>query len=156
MTDRKKAYRIFLQTPFWADLSARVKRKAGRCKRCKGKVLLQAHHKFYREDWFQTQEADLVVLCRKCHAKEHGLCWDERFGPRDLMIHRDDWRFSIILYRVDHLVKRIYRGGVLRERDQRFLDNALVEYPTTPEDSCMNFKVNLVRTINEQMKGTNL
>jgi len=72
------------------------------------------------------------------------------------MIHRDDWRFSIILYRVDHLVKRIYRGGVLRERDQRFLDNALVEYPTTPEDSCMNFKVNLVRTINEQMKGTNL
>lgn len=154
MSPRQKAYREFLKSSFWKELSARVKKKAGRCKRCKAKGLLQAHHKFYREDWYETQESDLMVLCRKCHAIEHGLAWNPSYGPRALIIYRDDWRFSVILYRIDCLTKRLYTGRPLRPRDDSFLDNALTEYPPTAHDSCMAFKVRLVRQVNmKAIKG---
>lgn len=73
MTEAQKAYRRFLQTPFWKELSERVKAAAGKCARCDSVESPQSHHRVYREDWFETQPEDLEVLCRTCHKKEHGI-----------------------------------------------------------------------------------
>jgi hypothetical protein len=153
LTERQKAYREFLQSAFWVNLSETVRKKAGRCKRCKSKAHLQAHHKRYPEDWYQTRESDLEVLCRKCHAKVHGLIWDEKLcGPRWMMVFRNDWAFSLVLYRMDKLLDRIYHRGLIRDRDDRFLDKAIRLYPPTKKDSCIAFKVGLVRDMNYKAK----
>lgn len=74
MTDRQKAYRVFLKTDFWKTLTAQKKAAAGKCNRCPETTGLQSHHTFYRSDWFATELDDLEVLCGGCHDEEH-------FGP---------------------------------------------------------------------------
>lgn len=69
----KEAYAEFLASAFWVELSRRVRRRRKRCARCGSRKRLQAHHKFYRDDWYQTQEGDLEVLCRACHEAEHHI-----------------------------------------------------------------------------------
>lgn len=67
-------YKEFLASVFWANLSDSCKHRAGRkCERCGSKHMLQAHHRFYRDDWYSTQLGDLECLCRDCHKKEHGI-----------------------------------------------------------------------------------
>lgn len=72
-TDRKAEYRKFLETNFWQNLSASKRQQVGKCERCGSTHYLQCHHRFYRDDWFQTQPEDLEVLCRPCHEKHHGI-----------------------------------------------------------------------------------
>lgn len=69
----KAAYREFLKSDFWLKLSRKKRKKVGHCERCRSKKCLQAHHRFYRDNWYDTQEEDLEVLCRLCHQKAHGL-----------------------------------------------------------------------------------
>ncbi len=69
----KELYRMFLASDWWIALSRRKRRKVGKCERCGSKVMLQAHHKVYRENWFDTTLEDLECVCRKCHLEEHGL-----------------------------------------------------------------------------------
>lgn len=47
----KQAYREFLGTDFWKELSAAAIARDGKCVRCGDEKRLQAHHKFYRKDW---------------------------------------------------------------------------------------------------------
>lgn len=70
--DGREAYELFLESAFWRRLSW-TKRKGQCCERCGSRKRLQAHHRFYREHWFDTELDDLEVLCRKCHEKEHGI-----------------------------------------------------------------------------------
>jgi hypothetical protein len=71
--DGKELYELFLESKWWRDLSRRKRRSVGKCEVCGTTERLQSHHKFYRENWFDTQEGDLRVLCRQCHKKEHGI-----------------------------------------------------------------------------------
>lgn len=149
MTVRQVAYRKFLQSDFWKELSARVKR-GKRCEKCKSRRNLQSHHKVYPEDWYQTKESDLQVLCRRCHAAEHGLIAstsNQKLRPslNRMMVHRDDWLFSLLLHRLECLTRKVQLGGFMRERDWRFLDKAMSLYPSEPGDTCMALKVGLVR-----------
>lgn len=73
MTPAQRAYRTFLQSDFWQELSLRVRTAAGKCARCDATEFLQAHHTIYRADWYETQPDDLQVLCRGCHKREHGV-----------------------------------------------------------------------------------
>lgn len=74
MTLRQEQYREFLSTVFWADLSEECKRRdGGRCRYCRSKHILQAHHTIYPQDWYQTTLDHLITLCRKCHEAEHGI-----------------------------------------------------------------------------------
>ena len=72
-SNRKAEYARFLQSDFWINLSRTKRDQIGRCQHCGSKRHLQAHHVFYRSDWYQTQLADLKVLCRVCHEIEHGI-----------------------------------------------------------------------------------
>jgi hypothetical protein len=141
-SERAKAYRLFLRSRFWKELSLRVRSKVGRCQWCKRKgVTLQAHHIRYPEDWYKTTEDDLKVLCRGCHRRAHRKNKSDRnrrWHP-SIMIHRNDWRFSIIVHRIHQLFEKVHRGKPLRDRDLRFLDNAKREYPATPTNRYMQF-----------------
>lgn len=148
MTDGQRAYREFLRSEFWQNLSVSVRRKAGKCKRCGRRDSLQAHHHRYPKNWYETRESDLVVLCRGCHRKAHGL-------GREYASHfpyRKDRKFNAIMSRIGHLHRRIQRGGFLRVRDERFLDDATRRYPRLPDDGCMEFQVGLLRQMNLFMK----
>lgn len=70
----KELYGLFLDSEWWRRLTREKKRSVGnRCELCGGVAALQSHHVFYRPNWFDTQMEDLLVLCRKCHKKTHGI-----------------------------------------------------------------------------------
>lgn len=70
---RRELYEMFLQSEWWADLSRRKRSQVKTCERCGSPKRLQSHHRFYRDNWFDTQLSDLEVLCRPCHRTEHGI-----------------------------------------------------------------------------------
>lgn len=66
-------YAEFLKSQFWAEVSSRCKELAGwKCEKCGRDIGLNAHHKVYRNDWYETKIEDLICLCYQCHGKEHG------------------------------------------------------------------------------------
>ncbi len=74
MNGMKERYAEFLKSEFWKRLSFTVRKNHGfRCQRCGVLDHCQAHHKFYREDWYQTQPEDLECVCRECHEAHHGI-----------------------------------------------------------------------------------
>ena len=149
--DGMEAYRNFLRSDFWKELSLRKRNSIWKCELCGSRKFLQSHHRFYRGYWYDTRLEDLQVLCRKCHRAEHGIVSWPPF-----MIFRDDVVFSAILHRCHCLHAGICGGKLLRERDERFLDNALRLYPATPTDGCVKFKVGIVREFNRVMKNVRI
>ncbi len=70
--DGREAYQHFLLSDFWIRVSNNRRSKAKfRCERCGAFGDTQAHHKFYRPQWFDVQPEDLEVLCSSCHSREH-------------------------------------------------------------------------------------
>lgn len=86
----KELYAMFLESRWWIDLSRTKRRKIGQCERCGNTNRLQSHHRFYRENWFETQLEDLQVLCRRCHENEHGLV-KESVPSFVSDVHREIW-----------------------------------------------------------------
>lgn len=89
----KELYEMFLESDFWKDISKRKRALVGHCERCPSRKRLQAHHLRYPEHWFDVRLDDLVVLCRACHEKAHGL---EPSKPRSKRHHRrrrKSWHF---------------------------------------------------------------
>lgn len=65
-------YAQYLESDHWDKLRTCVlERDGNKCVRCGSRQWLQAHHKFYRDDWEQAEVSDLETLCRPCHQKEH-------------------------------------------------------------------------------------
>lgn len=74
MKSTKKAYKEFLQSLFWINLSDACKARAGRvCEQCGWDRRLEAHHKVYRAEWTDTKLEDLICLCATCHQRAHGI-----------------------------------------------------------------------------------
>jgi len=72
--DGKAAYAMFLESDFWRAMSLAKRKEADfTCERCGKREECQAHHKFYREHWFDVRMEDLECVCRGCHEVEHGL-----------------------------------------------------------------------------------
>lgn len=67
-----EGYAEYLRSDHWDKLRTCVLDRDGhRCVRCGSSRRLQAHHKFYRDDWEEAQPSDLETLCKACHEKEH-------------------------------------------------------------------------------------
>lgn len=78
----KELYAMFLESDFWKALSFACRSAAKfKCTRCRKKAQCQAHHTFYRENWFDTLLSDLECVCRECHEKEHGIRKPKRPAP---------------------------------------------------------------------------
>lgn len=68
----KTAYHAYLRSPQWQAKRQRMLAKAkNRCQVCNGTEQLQVHHRTYKNIGSEYL-ADLVVLCRNCHALFHG------------------------------------------------------------------------------------
>lgn len=71
---RALPYEAFLRTAFWRIITAHLKSERGECARCHSRHGLQVHHKSYSNHGLEHENLDdLEVLCRYCHATEHGL-----------------------------------------------------------------------------------
>jgi hypothetical protein len=65
-------YEDYLQTSEWQERAAAVKMLRGnRCEKCGSRDNLHAHHLTY-ENRGHEPLSDLQVLCKDCHAQEHG------------------------------------------------------------------------------------
>jgi len=69
----KELYRMFLDSDWWRNLSIRKRHSVGLCEECGTADGLQSHHIRYPDNWFDTKEWDLKVLCFKCHGLKHGI-----------------------------------------------------------------------------------
>lgn len=68
------SYEAFLRTGYWRIISTYLKVTRGACERCGMRRGLQAHHKSYAHHGREHEHlADLLVLCRSCHEREHNL-----------------------------------------------------------------------------------
>lgn len=83
-------YRMYLLSDEWQLRRLEALRAAGfRCERCgwisHGLRGLEVHHRTY-ERLGQELPADLEVLCRLCHAEEHGIALfvDNWWSIRDI------------------------------------------------------------------------
>lgn len=65
-------YREFLQSSYWAAISAYLKQFVPACANCRSVLALEVHHTHYEH---RGRELDnlrcLTVLCRDCHGAEH-------------------------------------------------------------------------------------
>lgn len=73
--DEGAGYNDLLRDPRWLARRLFVFDLRGwRCERClSGSKTLHLHHKKYTGRPWEAPESDLVVLCKGCHAKEHGI-----------------------------------------------------------------------------------
>lgn len=67
-------YRAYLLSPTWAAIKLDLLHTRGqRCERCQKKTkYLQVHHLTYARI-FKEEPEDLLLVCDKCHKKEHGI-----------------------------------------------------------------------------------
>lgn len=108
----KEEYKKYLKTVHWYGLRQLALGRAGhKCATCQSNINLDVHHKLYRDSPLDTVVEDLIVLCRPCHKKEHGL-----------QVHNKDYKkpynpYSNKKYRRYHsqhagyLKQRAYRQG---------------------------------------------
>lgn len=66
-------YRAYLRSSHWKTVRRDALRRAGnKCQLCSSRIRLEVHHNSYEHLWDETEQ-DVVVLCRRCHAKFHGF-----------------------------------------------------------------------------------
>lgn len=69
-------YYQYIKSKEWFDLKIDILQKRGcyceKCKKRKYPAALQLHHLTY-ERLFKEEPQDLMLVCKKCHEKEHGL-----------------------------------------------------------------------------------
>lgn len=69
--NRKKQYQDYLKSNEWAQLKIDLFNYRGRsCEICGVNYSLQVHHLTY-ENIFNEEPEDLIILCKKCHQKQH-------------------------------------------------------------------------------------
>lgn len=68
---KKLEYQEYLNSPHWKETRLKALKRAGnRCQLCSSTKDLNVHHNTYKNKGHEDLN-DLVVLCRKCHAKFH-------------------------------------------------------------------------------------
>jgi 5-methylcytosine-specific restriction endonuclease McrA len=66
-------YKAYLKSDEWAQLKIDLFTLRGRsCEKCSSKTSLSVHHLTY-DNIFNEEPEDLIILCGKCHDKEHGI-----------------------------------------------------------------------------------
>lgn len=70
---RQEEYREYLKTDHWKETREEALRRGGyKCHDCGAKENLQVHHLTYARRGHEKQ-SDLVVVCKHCHEKRHGI-----------------------------------------------------------------------------------
>lgn len=126
MTKRQYEYREFLKSDFWKSFSnAKKESVGGKCEKCGAKKSLNAHHVVYRNPWTAVRMEDLIVLCRKCHRKAHGIK-----KPRKSKTQKE---FEVTFWfcqDIHQIVNRtVYSGTPMRKGQKKFLRHVAAMFP---------------------------
>ena len=79
---KRAQYAAYLATPEWAAIRARVVKRDVICQGCLAAPIENVHHLTY--DHVGTEFAfELIGLCRKCHARFHGVAESEAVAHED-------------------------------------------------------------------------
>jgi ribosomal protein S27AE len=79
---RAMPYGSFLRTGYWRIITAHVRESRQVCERCGSGSSLQVHHRTYEHHFAEHAHlGDLELLCRFCHADEHGIPTPNRWQP---------------------------------------------------------------------------
>jgi hypothetical protein len=146
MTKGQIAYRKFLKSDFWKDLSSEKKRRSGGCEECGSTENLEAHHTSYPKNWYDTTLQHLIVLCSRHHMEAHGLLWRRlsRVFP-----YREDERFNRFIHWAGYLrIRTIMRGVGLKPREVRYLRRSLLIFPPKVGDRAMEYHA--LKALNEE------
>lgn len=66
-------YKKYLLSDEWAQLKIDLfNQRSKKCEKCGSKKQICVHHKNYN-NIFKEEPSDLIILCKKCHEKEHGI-----------------------------------------------------------------------------------
>ena len=65
-------YEEYILSWMWRDKRDYIISLRKECEKCKSKKYLNVHHKTY-ETLGNEGDEDLILLCRDCHKKEHGI-----------------------------------------------------------------------------------
>jgi len=69
----KRKYLKYLQSEDWAQIKIDLYQTRGKvCEYCGSTKNIQVHHLTYKNIYKEEPE-DLVLLCKDCHRKEHGI-----------------------------------------------------------------------------------
>jgi 5-methylcytosine-specific restriction endonuclease McrA len=91
------SYKRYLQGDHWKELrETKLIESNGRCQKCKRTSNLQVHHLTYDRKGHERL-TDLMVLCERCHEKEHNL----------FPVYVDDWKPSPKLIHKSKKNKRV-------------------------------------------------
>ena len=71
-------YKDFLSTQYWKLIASDIKKISNKCEKCGASGgELHLHHRTYDHHGYELHNCmDLMVLCKNCHAKEHGIKTD--------------------------------------------------------------------------------
>lgn len=69
-SNKTNKYRKYLHSYKWMKIKNRIKRERKTCEKCGSNNMLEIHHIHY-DNIFNEKDEDLMLLCKKCHAKEH-------------------------------------------------------------------------------------
>jgi len=97
MKSWKQLYKEYLQSDDWKNKRKKKLLKKRRCAICSETKNLDVHHIFYK-NWYDVENSDLRVLCRRCHYKTHDLMNDWTIVFKKWASHHS--RFATMKYRV--------------------------------------------------------
>lgn len=71
--DYKQKYYDYLKSNEWAQIKLDLyESRCKQCEVCESKRNVQVHHLTYK-NVFNEEPEDLILLCKNCHEKEHGI-----------------------------------------------------------------------------------
>lgn len=98
------SYKQYLQSEHWKELrETKLMESNGRCQKCKRTSNLQVHHLTYDRKGCERL-SDLMVLCERCHEKEHKLfpAYVDDWKPSSKPIHKSKKHEPVIRDRPIH------------------------------------------------------
>lgn len=81
-TVRKQKYLEYLESDEWAKIKVDLLiLNNHKCQKCDSRRNLQVHHLSYKR-LFREEPEDLILLCGRCHRKEHGIKLKRKRKPK--------------------------------------------------------------------------
>jgi hypothetical protein len=128
-------YAQYIKSRVWKERSRRAKSETGgRCAKCGREAPLDAHHKTYAR-LGREKNGDLLVLCRRCHGREHGI-----FSEEDML----DFNTRNPAGRLGFLLDQVIQAEQTKQAPREYLGASRIgesclrklqyEYFNTPRD----------------------
>lgn len=141
MSERSKAYRLYLKSDHWQELRQLKFKEVGKqCQHCGRNHIIHCHHVRYK-NYINVITSDLVALCESCHDDFHRACG---FLKRDYIgIEKSEIDLIISDFRLTEKYKK-WKNKIQNRRASR-----AIKIPRTHRNSPPRTLKRLVRDCNQ-------